>query len=437
MVASLDQLEYLLSAPGTNLLATVSDLDFGSPEASRRAESLRLAYPAEMVAAAFTLTELRRRASSKFSRAEEMMFTRAGLEQASSEEIARHRSRRFGAVHRIADLCTGIGGDLLALGDGRAVVAVDRDPLHLKIAAINADVYATGQQVTMRLEDVRETDLREVEGVFIDPARRTDRGRMGRGDSEPPLAWCFSLADRVAAVGMKAAPGLDHDTVPAGWEIEFVAIGRDLKEAALWSPALAGVARRATILLPGAVATLVPVPGASVAIAAPGDYLLDPNPAVTRAGLVVDLACQIGAWQIDEQIAFLATDVPIETPFARTLRVIDSLPWHLKRLSARLRELEIGTVEIRRRGLAGDVDEIKRRLKLRGPRRALLAMTRRQGQPWCLICEEIMPLAHPSGPVSIHRSAVSLEILHEEPCPTPGPDPGEPVEGWTQDSPLG
>jgi hypothetical protein len=289
----------------------------------------------------------------------------------------------------MADLCTGIGGDLLALAAGPPVHAVDRDPLHLRMALSNAAVYGVAERVTPRLDDVMATDLTGLDAVFIDPARRTERGRSGPGRSEPPLAWCFALAERIARVGIKAAPGIDLETVPDGWEVEFVADGRELKEAALWSPNLASADRRATVLLAdGAVASLTPGFAPGQAVGTPSAYLLDPNPAVTRAGLVGDLAVQVGAWQIDEQIAFLASDTLIETPFARTLRVVDSMPWHLKQLGQRLRDLGIGAVEIRRRGLAGDVDDLRRRLRLRGPRRATLTMTRHRGQPWCLICEE-------------------------------------------------
>jgi THUMP domain-like len=66
--------------------------------------------------------------------------------------------------------------------------------------------------------------------------------------------------------------------------------------------------------------------------------------------------------------------------------VIDSAPWRQKQLPARLRALDIGAVDIRRRGLAGDVDQLHRRLRLTGSRRATLVMTRVQDQPWGLVC---------------------------------------------------
>jgi hypothetical protein len=404
--------------------------------ALRLGTELRARYPAGLVADALAQHELRLQARSKFSRAMEMFFTRPGLEQASAEVVARHRSARYSAMGNLADLCCGIGGDLVVLAadrnasagnrgaaaadrsaaagnrsavpGNRRVLAVDRDPLHLRIARANAEVYGAADGVTVAGSDVRDVDLAGLDAIFVDPARRTGSRRLRAGHSEPPLEWCLSLAGKVDAVGIKAAPGLPHQAVPPGWELEFIAIGRALKEAVAWSPALATCATRATILPQGRALqpqgralqpqgralqpqahTLVPEPGPPVDVRMPGEFLLDPNPAVTRASLVQDLARRLGAWKIDDQIAFLSADVPLRTPFGRALRVIDSAPWNQKQLPARLRQLDIGAVDIRRRGLAGDVDQLHRRLRLSGSRRATLVMTRVQDRPWGLVCLDV------------------------------------------------
>jgi THUMP domain-like/RNA cap guanine-N2 methyltransferase len=389
----------LLSPRGQELLARIAAADAGAggPGDARRqaraerdlalAARLRRDYPAGLVAAAQTQYELRLAARAKFSRAMEMLFTRDGLEQASSEIIARHRARRFAPAARMADLCCGIGGDLSALAADRKVLAVDRDEVHTRLAARNAGVYGVAAGVRTCVADVRDVPLDGVDAVFIDPARRAGTRRFRTGLTEPPMDWCLALADRTQVAGIKAAPGLPHGSVPSGWEAEFIADGRDLKEAMLWSPALATAARRATILPAGH--TLVPESGPGVPAEMPGEYLLDPNPAVTRAGLVEELARQLGAWKIDPQIAFLTTDHEAHTPFARTLRVIESAPWNEKHFARRLRELGIGAADLRRRGLAGDVDQIHRRLKLSGPHRATLVLTRVHNNPWALICTDL------------------------------------------------
>lgn len=409
------------------------------------AESLRRRYPADLVSAALSMQALRVAARAKFSAADQMLVTRAGLEQASSDLTARHAAARFAGAGLVADLCCGIGGNLIALastlttestyatgatqatdsestngplgalqahqradgadGDGgqcredgsrsgaRRVIAVDADLTTLEFARHNASVCAPGAEIGYVCADVTRLSLTGIDAVFIDPARRDDGRRLPPGACQPPLGWCLQLTESVPAVGIKAAPGLRRDRVPPGWETEFVAIGRELKEALLWSPALAGSVSRATVLPSGdtmvARADTAMPPGR---LAPPGEFLLDPSPAVTRAGLVAELAHQVGGWQIDPMIAFLACDAPVRTPFARTLRVLDSAPWHEKRFARRLRELGIGSLDIRRRGLAGDVAQIHRRLGLRGgqPSKqrgiATLVLTRVNDQPWGLIC---------------------------------------------------
>ncbi len=375
--------EALLSAPGRSLLDRLAAEHVPAGDALRLNTALRREYPAELIASALIQHELRLLAAEKFSRAAEMFFTRPGLEQASSEATAGHRARRFDRFADVADLCTGIGGDLIALARQRPVLGVDVDPLHLRMAQVNAAVY--GAEVRALRADVRDVDLGGIDAVFVDPARRVEGGRrLGPGRSEPELDWCFGLAEQVPHIGIKAAPGLPRELVPSGWEAEFIAVDRDLKEAALWSPALATATRRATILPGGHV--LLPDPGPDVDVRAPGEFLYDPSPAVTRAGLVQELARKVGAWQIDERIAFLSTAAEVQSPFARTLRVIESLPWHHKALAQSLRALDIGAVDIRRRGLAGNVDDVQRRLKLRGSRKATLVMTRVRNEPWAVVC---------------------------------------------------
>jgi len=401
----------IISAAGEELLGRLEGEDVTPERALALSESLRQQYPADLVAEALTQCALRAAARAKFSKADQMLFTRAGLEQASSGLTAGHAARRFADSRVIADLCCGIGGNLIALAaarrreiatvaesakqpsrnefpdHGTLAIGVDTDKVSLEFARHNVAVCAPGAPAAFVCADVTQLPLRGVDAVFIDPARRDGHRRLPAGQSRPALQWCLRLTDAVPRVGIKAAPGLPRELVPPSWETEFVAVGRDLKETQLWSPALAGgVASRATVLPSGDTLAGSTAAAAPVAVAAPGAYLLDPNPAVTRAGLVAGLARLTGTWQIDPMIAFLSSDQPVRTPFARTLRVLESAPWHEKRFARRLRDLGIGSADIRRRGLAGDVPQIHRRLGLRGPGSATIVLTRVADRPWGLIC---------------------------------------------------
>jgi SAM-dependent methyltransferase len=380
-----DPLDRLLEAEGRGLLDELPAGPLDPDEALRLGSRLRERHPAELVAAALAQRELRARAAAKFRQAGRMWFTREGLEQASAEPLARHRAARYAGAGRVADLCCGIGGDLCALAPGRTALAVDLDPVHLRMARENARLHGAAE-VAAACADVRDLRLPRSLVVFVDPARRAGGRRLPATATRPPLAWCLELAGRVAAVGVKAAPGLPLDLVPPGWEAELLADRRELKEAALWSPALATTTRRATVF-PGPH-SLTARPGPPVPCAPPGGWLLDPSPAVTRAGLVEDLARDLGAWKLDPRIAFLSADRPLRTPFGRLLAVEASLPFNAKRLRELLRRREVGTVEVRKRGSAVDVDDLTARLRLRGDAHAVLALTRVADRPWVLVCAE-------------------------------------------------
>ncbi|MGB6164957.1 MAG: hypothetical protein WCF33_09820, partial [Pseudonocardiaceae bacterium] len=118
---ALEELAALVAPRGQEVLDRLARVEVTAETELRVGAVLRREYPVELVTAALGQHELRRRAQGKFTRAQRMFFTRAGLEQASSEVIAEHRARRFAGAVRVADLCCGIGGDLLALGGQREV----------------------------------------------------------------------------------------------------------------------------------------------------------------------------------------------------------------------------------------------------------------------------------------------------------------------------
>ena len=380
-------IDLLLTPEGQELLTRLAAEPLTAESELRAITQLRKQYDPALVTAAVHQSHLRVRAREKFSRADEMFFTRDGLEQASTERMAAHHAARFGTLSPMVEMCTGIGGDLIALAGGRQVLAVDLDPVHLRLAKLNAEAYGVGGNVTTLLSDVRDVALDDVAAVFIDPARRVDGRRLKPGESEPPLDWAIALGTRVSAVGIKAGPTLPDDLIPRGWEVEFVSERGELKEAVLWSPALASTTRRATVLPAGA--TMIHEPGPEVDVRAPGAYLIDPDPAVTRASLVEQLARSLGScWKIDDRIAFLSSDTKLETPFGRTLAIHASMPWSLARLKTELRARDIGVVDIRKRGSAVDVDDVHRRLRLSGDESATVVLTRVADKPWMLICAE-------------------------------------------------
>jgi SAM-dependent methyltransferase len=369
--------EQLMTPEGQHVLAEVaaragveSDLGLGT--------RLRRTHAPELVAAAVTQNHLRGKAAAKFGDdAAHLYFTHDALEQSTRMAVATHRATRLAATGAtsVVDLGCGIGGDLVALARaGLDVRGVEQDPVRAAIAAAN--LRALGLPGEVVSGDARQVEIGRDEVAFVDPARRDGRGRtFSTADLQPPWEWVRELlAGRAVA---KVMPGLAHDAVPTGVEAEWVSDGGDLVEACLWGAPFASTRRRATLLPSGA--TLV-ADGEPAAVADVGSHLHEPDDAVIRAGVVGELAATIGGWLPDRHIAYVSSDSPAQTPLARSFRILDELPFREKPLKAALQARRVGTLTIKKRGVDIVPEEVVRRMKLKGPRTALVIMTRVQGR---------------------------------------------------------
>src|SRR5690606_8796502 len=119
--------------------------------------------------------------------AERMFFTRVGLEQATDERVAAYKAGRFAVGSRIADLCCGIGGDLLALSQRGEAVGVDANEIVTAIAARNAEVVGAAN-ASVQVARAEEIPLAEFNAWHIDPDRRPSGKRTTNVElHEPPL----------------------------------------------------------------------------------------------------------------------------------------------------------------------------------------------------------------------------------------------------------
>jgi len=224
--------------------------------------------------------------------------------------------------------------------------------------------------------------------AYADPARRGARGRAFRADDwAPPWSFVASLLSTPSCV--KVAPGIPHSLVPEGVEAEWVSDAGEVKEAVLWSPALATAARRATVIGRGGLATLTEEddPGAGTGPVAA--YLYEPDGAVIRAGLVTAVAAGVRGHLLDRRIAYVAADAAYQSPFARSYRVAAELPYREKQLKAALRERGIGTLTIKKRGVDVVPEQLRARLDLRGDEVATIVLTRVGGEGTALLVEPI------------------------------------------------
>lgn len=378
-------MEALRTPAGERLLAEVSA--YGDADLVATVTALRRRYDPGLVAAAVTQVRLRERARTKFGPdADRMFFTAEGLEQATRAVVAERHAARFvrAGADRVLDLCCGIGGDLLAFARaGLHATGVDRDPDTVEVA--RANLAALGLPGTVLVRDAAVDPAWPA--AWVDPARRSGGRRVFDPRAySPPLSFVHELAAAVPLTGAKVAPGIPHHAVPPGAEAEWVSVGGEVKEAALWFGPLATAVRRATVLPSGD--TLVRSGAGPPPVGPPGEWLYEPDGAVIRAGLVAEVVAALpGGRLLDPTIAYVAADGAVATPYARAWRVTDVLPFSLARLRALLRARGVGRVTVKKRGSAVDPEALRRQLRLAGSGpEAVVVLTRVAGARTVLVC---------------------------------------------------
>ena len=254
--------------------------------------------------------------------------------------------------------------------------------------------------------------------LWLDPARRELRGAK-KAQTErlfdpeafsPPFSFVLNLARTGMPMGVKLGPGFPHEGIPSPEDIaseanptprveaEWIQSEGSLAELVLWFNALAqeGVARTATSVreLPagpadrvpsaaeaaGKVADLLPPYEAvsfrnaltaaeaersvevPVSLPQPGEYLLEPAPAIVRSHLVAEFAQCIGAQLLDEHLAYLCSTEPVEHPLVTCYEVLEEIPLQEKQLKRWVREQGFTALTIKKRGVDIVPEQLRARL---------------------------------------------------------------------------
>lgn len=382
---TLDDVRWLSSPEGTQALAEVDTLELSTRTHLADIGGVRARFGAAGAALVETVL-LRRKAAQKLAGAG-WLLTDDAMQQATPSLVASRRAQRL-AGRRVHDVTCSIGAELAALVEEcPLVVGSDLDEVRLAMAQRNVPAAHL-----LRADALTPSTRGTV--ILADPARRAGGRRQHRPeDLMPPLPDLLAAyAGRDIAV--KSAPGLDFDALAWDGEVELVSLDGGVREACLWSPGLAadGVTRRATVLGSGGFAEEYTdaepdeLPDKPV-----GQWIIDPDGAIVRAGLVRHYAARHGLWQLDPRIAYVTGDqLPDGT---RGHRVLEELKYTDKALKQVLSGLDCGALEILVRGVDVDPDALRRKLKQRGSRSLSVVLTRVGRTPTAFVCEPTLGVA--------------------------------------------
>ncbi|MDV8000534.1 THUMP-like domain-containing protein [Rhodococcus sp. IEGM 1408] len=393
-----EDLDFLQSDAGGDLLALAEGLDWSRARMVASTASVRRVDPVH-AAAAIDVVTARLRASGRIRGAERMLLTDEAVQQATAWPVAALRAQRL-AGRDVHDVTCSVGAELgeLVRTAGR-VVGSDLDPLRARMAAHNVP----GALVCVA--DALAPPSRDAV-LVADPARRSGGRRIHDPEQlSPPLSALLSVAaGRDHAI--KCAPGLDTSLLDHSGEVQLVSLDGSVREACLWSRGLsAGVRRRASVVRTGPAGTPGPWgPGRLVAdgvavhveevtdadddeVDAHGEadrFIVDPDGAIVRAGLVRHWARRHGLRQLDPRIAHLTGP---RVPDGYTgFEVLQRCRLDRKELRRVLRERDCGSLEILVRGVDNDPDVLRRSLALKGTQPLALVVTRIDRSAVVFVC---------------------------------------------------
>lgn len=294
-------------------------------------------------------------------------------QQATPVEVAAYRAEFLAeqGVSSVHDITCSIGTE--GLNSPLDYFGSDLDESRVRMARHNLS-----STKIFRADALTTTTTADV--LLADPARRAGGRRITRPeDLVPPLPEVVDK-HRGKELAIKCAPGLDFSE----WNglVTVASVDGGVKEACLYTPGL-GTGRRAVMIRGHKLDVLDDKETNLPEAGEIGSYLIDPDGAIVRSGLVRHYAAREGLHQIDERIAYLTGErIPEGTsgfPF------IEKVP--LKRLKSVLKSYDAGSLEILVRGVEVDPDQLRKKMKLKGKKPFAVIITRIGAQGIALLCK--------------------------------------------------
>jgi hypothetical protein len=307
--------------------------------------------------------------------------------------LAGYKAARFPAGKTVADLCCGIGGDLIALARRGAVVGIELDPLVAILASANLRAIGCDGHVTV--DDAATFDVRQCSGWHCDPDRRATGKRTTRVEQfAPPLESLKALQRQQFAAAVKLAPATE---APRGWteqaELEWLGSRGECRQQVAWFNGLARYPgrRAATIMEADEARTVVGDADQDLPVAAScGRYVFEPHAAVLAAKLTAALGREHALTAISPAVAYLSGDKQVQDAALAAFEVQDVLPFDRKRLKAYCRERGLGRLEVKKRGVDVDPNRLALELAASGDEQAVILLAPLNGKVAAIVARRVL-----------------------------------------------
>ena len=335
------------------------ELAKGLPATASNIERVSKTTSPEAARWAFTQWELRKKAAAKgFPKAEEMLFTREALEQATHFAVARYHASLFPAGELVADLTSGIGSDLIALAQRGPVIGFDTDAERLEYARHNLGVHRLA--ATLVLGNCLDAGW-DFEYAIADPSRRIDGRRTLSPDELSPNPSLLARRMSELQIGfIKLSPMMSDEYFSSlGPKVEFVSFGRECREALVFCGRRV---RRGRLAVKAETGDRVEAGEPMSQVDEPLKFFYEADPAAIRGHALGTLGLQLGASALGDSHGYLTSNELFDSPWMTAFRVMEFGHLDVKTLRARLSAFGGGTPIVKVRSqvdLTGLANELK------------------------------------------------------------------------------
>jgi hypothetical protein len=337
--------------------------------------SLRKQWNVDEITIAASILDARKRAHGKLEHAESVIADSVGMQQATSTQIAKHKSKRFNTDAPIFDLCCGIGSDLRELPS--QTIGIDHDPLRCWMAQQNS-----GKET--RCEDALTIELPQNALVHIDPSRRSGTKRLhSLDDMQPSIDDIIKIASRCAGGCIKVSPSVNAEDVEQfdmPIELEYIEEQGRVVQGNIWFGSLATHAGEVTATSMSANQSFSGVPDSPPFGNKIRSWILEPNPALERAGLHGNVASELSAYELAAGIGLLTADENPNNLWCTAFEVLETTSLRIEKVAAALSTLGCTQVELKTRNKTIDPNEWQKKLTTKSTGKLLTIFALRLGK---------------------------------------------------------
>lgn len=392
MTIRTEERDFLLSEKGKEVLSFATDFALDSKgDAASVSLSLKKKAPnleLQLLRACIETALGRIKLSKRGDWIKEGLFTSLGIAQATHPIIAAHHANRLSGYNVVAEVGCSLGFDTAALSKiNKKVIAIELDQLAASFADYNLSLQGISNVDFIVGDGISVLPTLEFDAVWSDPARRDDKGNRLKNPEEykPPVSKLIStIKDKPFGIKISSvAMGVSYNNVLREW----IGFDDELTEQILWR----GIdILQDTVSFPeyseswsskewGEEEIFQDFPQAPF-------ILIEPHAAFVGSGAWHKFFASKALATVEKSEAFGVSQNALEkSQFYRQFRINSVLPLRISDIQEFVDNNHIGkSLEIKKKGISENPDEIRRKLKLTGDKDYVLILTHVGARKVCL-----------------------------------------------------